>query len=131
MCQYSSADGFASDWHDEGSTIHDSAARAKILKELGTDLIDCSSGDITPGLKIPVGPNYQVPPAAEVRQGAEIPTGAVSMITAPTQAEAIIRQGQADLVLLAWQRLRDPYWPLHAAKKLGHRDLAQYQRAVD
>ena len=83
------------------------------------DLIDCSSGGLAPQQKIPLGPGYQVPFAARIRQEAELPTAAVGMITTPQQADEIVRTGKADLVLLAREFLRDPYFPLHAAKALG------------
>jgi 2,4-dienoyl-CoA reductase-like NADH-dependent reductase (Old Yellow Enzyme family) len=83
------------------------------------DLIDCSSGGAVPGAVIPAGPGYQAPFAAAVRQQAKIATGAVGLITEPAQAEQIVATGQADAVLLGRELLRDPYWPLHAAKDLG------------
>lgn len=124
----------ASDWHDEGWTVEDSVTLAGVLNDLGVDLIDCSSGGIAPGIKIPLRPGYQVPFAAHIRQQAGVPTGAVGLITEPEQADAIVRKGDADLVLLARQLLRDPYWPLRAAKQLEPKSAslwpAQYQRAV-
>ncbi|HEY0797884.1 MAG TPA: hypothetical protein VGD50_01980, partial [Candidatus Baltobacteraceae bacterium] len=99
--------------------------------EIGVDLIDCSSGGNVPGVAIPTGPGYQVPFAQRIREEANIATGAVGMITDPGQADTIIRTGQADVVLLAREKLRDPYWPLHAAARLGV-DVAwpvQYSRA--
>ncbi|HKD16127.1 MAG TPA: NADH:flavin oxidoreductase/NADH oxidase [Candidatus Angelobacter sp.] len=119
------------DWVDGGWSIDDAVALARILKGLGADLIDCSSGGILPGIKIPLGPGYQVPFAERIRREAEISTIAVGMITEPVQADHIIRTGQADAVMLARQFLRQPYWPLHAAHVLGH-DIkwpAQYERA--
>ena len=102
-------------------------------KAEGVDLIDCSSGGIVPDAKITVGPGYQVPFADRIRQGANIATAAVGLITEPKQADLIIREGQADLVLLARQMLVEPYWPRHAAKALGHKDKLpppnQYARA--
>jgi 2,4-dienoyl-CoA reductase-like NADH-dependent reductase (Old Yellow Enzyme family) len=125
----------ASDWSEGGWTIEDSIELAKRLAEAGVDLVDCSSGGIKPGIEIPVKPGYQVPFAARVRQGAGIATGAVGLIRDAKQADAVIREGQADLVLLARQLLRDPYWPLRAAKSLGRGRLEswppQYWRAVD
>lgn len=122
------------DWMDGGWSLEDSVVFAKRLKTIANvDLIDCSSGGAVPGAKIPVGPGYQVPFAAEIRKQAKIATGAVGMITDPKQAEEIVASGQADAVLLARQMLRDPYWPLHAAKALGA-DVPwpkQYQRAKD
>jgi 2,4-dienoyl-CoA reductase-like NADH-dependent reductase (Old Yellow Enzyme family) len=120
----------ATDWIEGGWTIADSVALAKAVKPLGVDLIDCSSGGVAPH-RIPVGPGYQVAFAEQVRREAEVLTGAVGMITEPSQADAIIRSGQADVVFLARQFLRDPYWPLIAARALGH-DLkwpSQYERA--
>jgi 2,4-dienoyl-CoA reductase-like NADH-dependent reductase (Old Yellow Enzyme family) len=107
------------DWVEGGWTLEDTVALARRLKALGVDLIDCSSGAIVPGITIPLGAGYQVPFAERVRQEAQIMTGAVGLITAPAQADTIIRSGQADLVLLARQMLRDPYWPLRAARELG------------
>ncbi len=95
------------------------------------DLIDCSSGALVPHVKIPVGPGYQVPFAAAIREQAHMATGAVGMITEAHQAEQIIAEGKADAILLARALLADPYWPLHAAKALGD-DIAwpvQYGRA--
>ncbi len=107
-----------SDWRDDGWTIDDSVAIAKHLHEAGVDLIDCSSGGIAPQVRIPVGPGYQVRFAEAIRKGSGLPTAAVGMITDPHQAEAILQQGQADMVLLAREMLRDPYWPRTAAKAL-------------
>ncbi len=107
------------DWRDDGWTLEDSVALARCLKPMGVDVVDCSSGGVVPHVKIPAGPGYQVEFAARIRRDAGIMTAAVGMITAPAQADTILRSGQADLVLLARQFLRDPYWPLHAAKKLG------------
>jgi 2,4-dienoyl-CoA reductase-like NADH-dependent reductase (Old Yellow Enzyme family) len=119
------------DWVDGGWTIDDSVELARMVKPLGVDLIDCSSGGIAPHIKIPLRPGYQVPIAERLRREAGILTGAVGLITRPDQANAIIAGGQADLVLLAREMLRDPYWPLHAARALGV-DLVppvQYSRA--
>ena len=121
----------ATDWTEGGWTIEDSVALAKKLQSLGVDLIDCSSGGNVPSAKIPIGPGYQVPFADRIRREAGIATGAVGMITAPEQADQIVRLGQADLVLMAREFLRHPYWPLNAARPL-HRQLApppQYGRA--
>jgi 2,4-dienoyl-CoA reductase-like NADH-dependent reductase (Old Yellow Enzyme family) len=93
--------------------------------------VDCSSGGIAPQARIPVGPGYQVRFAETIRQRANILSGAVGMITSPEQADQIIRTEQADLVLLARQLLRDPYWPLHAGRSL-RQDVAwppQYLRS--
>ena len=121
----------ATDWVKGGWTIEDSVALAARLKNLGVDLIDCSTGGIVPKASIPVGPGYQVPFARAIREQANIATGAVGMITTAAQADQIIRLGDADLVLLAREFLRDPYFPLHAARVLGERIEAprQYDRA--
>jgi 2,4-dienoyl-CoA reductase-like NADH-dependent reductase (Old Yellow Enzyme family) len=109
----------ATDWVEGGWDLPQSIQFARALNQIGIDLIDCSSGALVPNVKIPVAPNYQVPFAAAIRKEAPIATGAVGLITDPHQAEQIIAQGQADAVLLARVILRDPYWPLHAAKTLG------------
>ncbi|CAN5311030.1 NADH:flavin oxidoreductase/NADH oxidase [soil metagenome] len=108
-----------SDWLDGGWTIDDSVMLAKHLRQAGVDLIDCSSGGIAPHVRIPVGPGYQVCFAEAIRKGSGLPTAAVGMITDPHQAETILQQGQADMVLLAREMLRDPYWPRTAAEALG------------
>ena len=121
----------ASDWVEGGWDIGESVELARRLHALGVDLIDCSSGGLAPQQKIPLGPGYQVPFAARIRQEAEVPTAAVGMITTPQQADEIVRTGKADLVLLAREFLRDPYFPLHAAKALGEavQPPVQYGRA--
>lgn len=106
------------DWLEGGWTAEDSAALARRLKEEGVDLIDCSSGGNAPTAPVPLGAGYQVPLSETVRRGASIATAAVGLITAPAQADEIIRNGRADLVLLGRELLRDPYWPLHAAQVL-------------
>ena len=123
----------ATDWAAGGWTIEDSIALARVVKPLGVDLIDCSSGGNVLGAKIAMGPGYQVPFAERIRREADVLTGAVGLITEASQADAIIREGQADLVLLAREFLRDPYFALHAAKKLGEqpRSPKQYLRAFD
>ena len=108
----------ATDWIDGGWNIDESVKLAAQLKPMGVDLIDCSSGGNVPHAKIPVGPGYQVAFAERIRREAEIMTGAVGMITSPVQAEHIIRTGQADAVIMAREFLRDPYWPLRAAREL-------------
>ncbi|MGH7707882.1 MAG: NADH:flavin oxidoreductase/NADH oxidase [Vulcanimicrobiaceae bacterium] len=121
----------ATDWADGGWEIEQSVALARDLRALGVDLIDCSSGGLVPHVRIPLGPGYQVPFAERIRREAGIATGAVGLITQPEQADAIVGEGQADLVFLARELLRDPYWPLHAANALGV-DVgwpSQYQRA--
>jgi 2,4-dienoyl-CoA reductase-like NADH-dependent reductase (Old Yellow Enzyme family) len=109
----------AIDWVEDGWQIEDSVALARSLRPLGVDLIDCSSGGIVPHAKIQVGPAYQTPFAERIRRESGLLTGAVGMITEPRQADAIIREGRSDIVLLAREFLRDPYWPLHAASALG------------
>jgi 2,4-dienoyl-CoA reductase-like NADH-dependent reductase (Old Yellow Enzyme family) len=121
----------ASDWAEGGWTGDDSVKLAKAVKSLGIDLIDCSSGASVPYAKIPVAPGFQVPFAEQVKREAGILTGAVGLITEPHQANEIVASGRADLVLLARELLRDPYWPLHAAKVLEKVQKApvQYDRA--
>jgi 2,4-dienoyl-CoA reductase-like NADH-dependent reductase (Old Yellow Enzyme family) len=109
----------ASDWIEGGWTIDDSVAMAREIVGLGVDLIDCSSGGAVPRATIPMAPGYQVPFAAKIRADGRIATGAVGMITEAKQAETILREGKADMILLARELLRDPYWPLHAAQTLG------------
>ena len=109
----------ATDWAEGGWTLEDSVELARRVKPLGVDLVDCSSGAMVPWAKIPVAPGFQVSFAEQIRREANILTGAVGLITEPAQADAIVRSGQADLVLLARELLRDPYWPMHAAKALG------------
>lgn len=108
----------ATDWTPEGWTLDDSVELAKRLKEEGVDLVDCSSGGIAAGIKIPVGSGYQVPLAERVRHGADIATAAVGLITDPSHADEIIANGRADMVFLARELLRDPQWVLRAAHKL-------------
>ncbi len=108
----------ATDWADGGWDLEQTVVLARRLKELGVDLVDCSSGGLVPGAKIPAGPGYQTPFAAAVRREAGIATAAVGMITDPAQAEQIIATGQADAIFMAREFLRDPYWPLHAARAL-------------
>jgi 2,4-dienoyl-CoA reductase-like NADH-dependent reductase (Old Yellow Enzyme family) len=119
-----------SDWAEGGVTIEDQVQVARWLKAHGADLVDCSSGGSTSKVP-PVGPGYQVPFAEKIRREAGIATMAVGLITAPEMAEEIVRNGRADVVALGRELLRSPYWPLQAARALGH-DLAwpkQYQRA--
>ncbi|GLY48573.1 oxidoreductase [Lentzea sp. NBRC 102530] len=120
-----------SDWVEGAWTSDDSVVLAQALKAAGADLIDVSSGGIVAHADIPVGPGYQVPLAEAVRRKADVPTGAVGLITEAVQAEKIVTDGSADLVLLARELLRDPYWPLHAAQQLGVEVRApkQYARA--
>jgi 2,4-dienoyl-CoA reductase-like NADH-dependent reductase (Old Yellow Enzyme family) len=109
----------ATDWAAGGWDLAQSIEFAKKLKEIGIDLIDCSSGGLVPNVKIPNEPGYQVPFAEAIRREAGIATGAVGLITEARQAEEIVASGKADVVLLAREMLRDPYWALHAAKVLG------------
>src|SRR5947209_12893568 len=108
----------ATDWIDGGWDIEQSIKLAGELKQIGVDLIDCSSGGNVAHAKIPVGPGYQTAFAQKIRDEAGVITGAVGMITSPVQAEHIIRTGQADAVIMAREFLRDPYWPLRAAREL-------------
>ena len=109
----------ATDWVEGGWDIDQSVELARLLLALGVDVIDCSSGGNLEKADIPVGAGYQTPFAERIRREANIATAAVGMITSPAQADQIIRNDQADIVLLAREMLRDPYWPLHAAQKLG------------
>jgi 2,4-dienoyl-CoA reductase-like NADH-dependent reductase (Old Yellow Enzyme family) len=109
----------ATDWIEGGWTIDDSVQLAKLLRELGVDIIDCSSGGNVSSARIPVAPGYQVPFAARIKKEAGIATAAVGMITEPEQANRIIAEGEADLVLLAREMLRDPYFALHAAAEMS------------
>jgi 2,4-dienoyl-CoA reductase-like NADH-dependent reductase (Old Yellow Enzyme family) len=109
----------ATDWVEGGWDLGQSITLVHHLKGLGIDLIDCSAGFLTPDADIPFGPGYQTPFATAVRRETGIATGAVGFITDPAQAEQIVATGLADAVLLARQFLRDPYWPLHAARELG------------
>jgi 2,4-dienoyl-CoA reductase-like NADH-dependent reductase (Old Yellow Enzyme family) len=121
----------ASEWADNGWTISDSVQLALQLKNRGVDLIDCSSGGNVYRAKIELGPMYQVPFAEQVKKGSGMMTGAVGLITTAQQCEEILITGKADIILLARQMLRDPYFPLHAAKELNV-DVkwpSQYERA--
>jgi len=123
------------DWADDkgGWRLEDSIALAKRLKAESVDLIDCSSGNVIPSAKIPFAPGFQVPFAEAIRRDAGIATAAVGMITDPAQAASIIVEGQADLVLLAREALRNPFFPTYAARQLGAREKipgpGQYLRA--
>lgn len=121
----------ATDWADGGWDIEQSVELARIVKGLGVDLIDVSSGGLVPHARIPVEPGYQVPFSARIRREAGIATGAVGLITRAAQAEKIVADEEADVVLLARELLRDPYFPLRAAQELGANVHVpeQYQRA--
>ncbi|MEI9973656.1 MAG: NADH:flavin oxidoreductase/NADH oxidase [Ignavibacteriota bacterium] len=121
----------ASDWVPGGWDIDESVELSRQLSTMGVDLIDCSSGGLAPQQKIPLSAGYQVPFAERIKREAGIKTGAVGLITGAEQAEEIVRTGKADLVLLAREFLRDPFFPLHAAKALGEKVTApiQYGRA--
>jgi len=122
----------ATDWAEGGWDLDQSVALARELKQLGVDLIDCSSAGNIASAKIPLGAGYQTPFAERIRRDTGILTGAVGMITDPVQAEHAIFTGQADAVLLAREMLRDPYWPLRAARELGQSIAwpVQYLRAA-
>ncbi len=122
----------ATDWVDGGWDLDQTVELCRVLKRLGVDLVDVSSAGAVPEAKIPVGPNYQVPLAERIRQEAGIPVAAVGLITDPAQAEAILAAGQADLVLVGREMLRNPYWPLQAAQALGEPVAypPQYLRAL-
>jgi 2,4-dienoyl-CoA reductase-like NADH-dependent reductase (Old Yellow Enzyme family) len=122
----------ASDWVEGGWTLQESVALATLLVPLGVDIVDCSSGGLSPLQQIALGPGYQVPFSAAIRQGADVATAAVGLITEPQQAEDILQAGDADVVLLGRESLRDPCWPLRAAAELGVESddwPVQYQRA--
>ncbi len=121
----------ATDWIEGGWDLPQSIELAKELKKIGVDLIDCSSGGIAPGAKIPIAPGYQVKFAEEMKKQAKIMTGAIGLITDAMQAENILITEQADVVIMAREFLRDPYFPLHAAKILGDDPQypTQYMRA--
>jgi 2,4-dienoyl-CoA reductase-like NADH-dependent reductase (Old Yellow Enzyme family) len=123
----------ATDWAEGGWDEEQSIELARRLAGLDVDLIDCSSGGMVPGVKIPTGPGYQVGFAERIRRESGVRTGAVGLLTDPAQTDAIIANGQADVVLLARQLLREPYWPLRAARALGAagRWPVQYLRAAD
>jgi 2,4-dienoyl-CoA reductase-like NADH-dependent reductase (Old Yellow Enzyme family) len=122
----------ATDWTEGGWDIEQSVELARMLRPMGVDLVDCSSGGNVLGAKIPMAPGYQTQFAERIRRETGILTAAVGLITSAVQAEQILRSGQADLVVLARQMLRDPYWPLHAAIELGYTASwpVQYLRAA-
>ncbi|BAS55154.1 flavin oxidoreductase/NADH oxidase [Leptolyngbya boryana NIES-2135] len=121
----------ATDWAEQGWDIEQSISLSDKIKSLGVDVIDCSSGGTIPGVKIPLSPGYQVPFAERIRREAKIQTGAVGLITSAELADYIIRAGQADVVLIGREFLRNPYWALQAAKELGQEKVypVQYERA--
>lgn len=122
----------ATDWVEQGGwDLPQTIEFSRRLRDLGVDLIDCSSGGNVPGVRIAAHPGYQVPFAARVRREAGVASGAVGLVTDPEQAERIIAGGDADVVLLARELLRNPYWPLHAARILGAEIPwpVQYERA--
>jgi 2,4-dienoyl-CoA reductase-like NADH-dependent reductase (Old Yellow Enzyme family) len=121
----------ATDWVDGGWDLAQSIELCRHFRGLGIDLVDCSTAGLVPDAIIPVAPGFQTPMAAAIRKEARIATGAVGLITAAVQAEQIIATGTADVVLLARELLRDPYWPMHAARELGaeHSWPDQYLRA--
>jgi 2,4-dienoyl-CoA reductase-like NADH-dependent reductase (Old Yellow Enzyme family) len=121
----------ATDWKEGGWDLPQSIELSKRFRTIGIDLVDVSSGGLVKGVKIPVGPGYQVKFAEAIRRDANIATGAVGMLTDPAQVETILSTEQADLVFLARELLRDPYWPRRAAQELGAKVSApvQYERA--
>jgi 2,4-dienoyl-CoA reductase-like NADH-dependent reductase (Old Yellow Enzyme family) len=122
----------ATDWADGGWNADESVALARLFREHGVDLVDASSGGMVPNAKIPVGPGFQVEFSDRIRREAGIATAAVGLITEPAQANGVIANGEADLVFLAREMLRDPYWPVHAAAALGEQASwpVQYLRAA-
>ena len=122
----------ATDWVEGGWDLEQSVELARRVQALGVDLVDCSSGGNLPHADIPLGPGYQTPFAERIRREAGVLTGTVGMITDPAQADHVIRTGQADATFLARELLRDPYWPLRAARELGQPAAwpAQYLRAA-
>lgn len=124
------------DWLDGGVTVGESVELLRRLKAAGLDLVDVSHGFVTPDVsQVPWGPGFMIPIAGRIRREADIPTAAGWLISEPDQAEGAVRDGNADLVLLAREMLRDPYWPYHAALELGDERAAtllpvQYARAV-
>ena len=122
----------ATDWTEGGWTEEESVELSSLLKKRGVDLIDCSTGGNVHNVKIPAGPSYQVKFAQRIKQEVGILTGAVGIITHASQAETIIATGQADLILMARETLRNPYFALHAADDLGYHEMpwpVQYERA--
>jgi len=122
----------ATDWVPGGWSVDESVQLSKLFREHGVDLVDVSSGGQVPNAQIPAAPGFQVEFAARIRREAAVPTAAVGLITDPVQADTIVAQGEADLVLLGRELLRDPYWPLHAAAILAEPTSwpQQYLRAA-
>ena len=121
----------ATDWEDGGWTVEDSVRLAGMVRPMGVDLMDCSSGGNSSTARIPAKPGYQAPFAEAVRKTG-MPTGAVGIIVTAKQADDILAAGQADLIFMARELLRDPYFPLHAAIELGYDEMPwpmQYERA--
>ncbi|MBY0429828.1 MAG: oxidoreductase, partial [Rhodospirillales bacterium] len=109
----------ATDWVEGGWDVEQTVEISRRLKDLGVDLIDVTSAGLLPSAPIPLGPGYQTVFAERVRKEAGIAASAVGLIVSPHQADHVVRNGQADLVMLAREMLRDPHWPLHAAQALG------------
>jgi 2,4-dienoyl-CoA reductase-like NADH-dependent reductase (Old Yellow Enzyme family) len=109
----------ATDYLPDGWDLESSVHLSALVKQMGVDLIDCSSGGLMPNVRIPLGPGYQVPFAESIRKKTGILTGAVGLITTAAQANEIIMTGKADMILIARESLRNPYFPLTAAKELG------------
>ncbi len=109
----------ATDWVGGGWTLDDTVRASRLLADRGVDLVDVSSGGLDPSQRIEATPGFQVPFARAVREGADVPTSAVGLITEPAQAEQVLAEGSADAVMLARAVLRDPHWPLRAAHELG------------
>ena len=122
----------ATDWVDGGWNADETVELCRVLKGLGVDLVDVSTAGLIPSAKIPAGSGFQTGFAARIRQEAAIPTAAVGLITSPAQADHIIRNGQADIVLIGREMLRNPYWPIVAAQALGETVSCpkQYLRAM-
>ena len=122
----------ATDWVDGGWNADETVELCRVLKTQGVDLVDVSTGGLVPSAKIPVGTGFQTEFAARIRREADIPTAAVGLITSPEQADHIVRTGQADVVLLGREMLRNPYWSLGAAQSLGKANTwpQQYLRAA-
>ena len=118
------------DWVEGGWTTEETVELSRRMKALGVDLVDVSSGGLDPRQRIPLGPGYQVPGAEAVRHGAGVAVAAVGLITEPEQAQAILSEEKADMVLLARAMLRDPYWPLRAAAALGRTEALRRAAAI-